>query len=63
MLKSLDSILKTRIFNSPTADIPPREQIVWKEAGCLLSIAPVLLMYVFMQKHFTEGIERSGIVG
>ena len=63
MLKSLDSILKTRIFNSPTADIPPREQIVWKEAGCLLSISPLLVMYLFLQKHFTEGIARSGITG
>ena len=63
MLTNLDNELKIRLFNDPTVKISPREQIVWKEAGCLLSIAPVLLMYVFMQKHFTEGIERSGIVG
>ena len=63
MLTNLDNELKIRLFNDPTVQISPREQIVWKEAGCLLSIAPVLLMYVFMQKHFTEGIERSGIVG
>ena len=63
MLQNLDTELKIRLFNDPTVQISPREQIVWKEAGCLLSIAPVLLMYVFMQKHFTEGIERSGIVG
>ena len=63
MLTNLDNELKMRLFNDPTVQISPREQIVWKEAGCLLSIAPVLLMYVFMQKHFTEGIERSGIVG
>jgi multiple sugar transport system permease protein len=63
MLTNLDSQLKIRLFNDPSVQISMREQIVWKEAGCLLSIAPVLIMYVFLQKHFTEGIERSGIVG
>ncbi len=63
MLQNLDTELKMRLFNSATVEIPPREQIVWKEAGCLLSIAPVLIMYVCLQKYFTEGIERSGIVG
>lgn len=63
MLQNLDTELKIRLFNSAAVEISPREQIVWKEAGCLLSIAPVLLMYVFLQKHFTEGIERSGLVG
>lgn len=34
--------------------------IVWMQAGCILAIVPIILMYIFMQKHFTEGIERSG---
>lgn len=63
MLQNLDTELKQRLFNSATADISPREQIVWKEAGCLLSVTPILVMYVCLQKYFTEGIERSGIVG
>ena len=33
------------------------------QAGSLLSIAPILLLYVFLQKYFTEGLERSGLVG
>jgi len=33
------------------------------QAGCLLVIAPLLIMYAFMQRYFTEGIERTGIVG
>ena len=33
------------------------------EAGCLMAILPILIMYVFLQKYFTEGIERSGLVG
>jgi len=63
MLQNLDAELKIRLFKDAKADISPREQIVWKEAGCLLSIAPVLAVYVLLQKHFTEGIARSGITG
>ncbi|MBR1592680.1 MAG: carbohydrate ABC transporter permease [Ruminococcus sp.] len=62
MLQNLDTELKLRLFNSATVEISPREQIVWKEAGCLISIAPILLLYTFLQKYFTEGIERSGLV-
>lgn len=63
MLQNLDTELKIRLFDSATVEISPREQIVWKEAGCLLSITPLLVMYVCLQKYFTEGIERSGLVG
>ncbi|MHB8962167.1 MAG: carbohydrate ABC transporter permease [Saccharofermentanales bacterium] len=31
--------------------------------GCLLTIFPLVLFYVFAQKYFVEGAERSGIVG
>lgn len=33
------------------------------QAGCLLVILPPLIIYFFVQKKFTQGIERSGIVG
>ena len=62
MLQNLDTELKLRLFNSATVEISPREQIVWKEAGCLISIAPILVLYTCLQKYFTEGIERSGLV-
>lgn len=61
MLNNLSRLLSQMLFNN--ADVSPREQIVWLEAGCLLVIAPVLLMYIFLQKHFTEGIEHSGLAG
>lgn len=32
-------------------------------AGVSLIILPLLLVYLFMQRYFMEGIERSGIVG
>lgn len=33
------------------------------QAGCLLVILPPLILYFFVQRNFTQGIERSGIVG
>jgi multiple sugar transport system permease protein len=33
------------------------------EAACFVVIGPILLLYVFAQKYFTESIARSGIVG
>lgn len=33
------------------------------QAGCLLVVLPILLMYLFLQKYFTESAERTGIVG
>jgi multiple sugar transport system permease protein len=32
-------------------------------AGVLLAIAPILTLYMFLQRFFVEGLERSGIVG
>jgi multiple sugar transport system permease protein len=32
-------------------------------AGALLFVIPPLLIYLFLQKYFIQGIERSGIVG
>jgi multiple sugar transport system permease protein len=33
------------------------------QAGSLLAILPILIMYIILQKYFTESIERTGIVG
>lgn len=32
-------------------------------AGALMTILPMLLLYLFTQKYFVEGIERAGIAG
>ena len=63
MLKNLNTRLSLVLFNSATVEVSPREQILWMEAGCLLAGLPLLIMYIFLQKYFTEGIERSGLVG
>lgn len=60
-LQKLSATLDQQLFNG--AQVGTRKKIVWLEAGCLLTIAPILIMYCFLQKHFTEGLERSGLVG
>lgn len=39
------------------------DYIVWIEAGCMISLLPILIIYCFLQRQFIEGIERSGITG
>ncbi|MCL1884339.1 MAG: carbohydrate ABC transporter permease [Defluviitaleaceae bacterium] len=41
---------------------PALEQLV-VFAGVVLAILPILLIYLFLQRYFIEGLERSGIVG
>lgn len=36
---------------------------IYLQSGALLVITPPLVLYLFMQKHFTESIERTGLVG
>ena len=36
---------------------------IFLQAGALLVVAPPVILYIFMQKHFTESIERTGLVG
>lgn len=61
VLYDLDIRLSQALFGDARVKASARELIVWKEAGCLMSILPILIMYIFLQKHFTEGIERSGL--
>ncbi len=32
-------------------------------AGVVLALLPILIFYLFLQRYFMEGLERSGIVG
>lgn len=47
--------------------ITPGEFEILKEGifacGCLIIVLPPLLLYIIAQRYFTEGLERSGIVG
>lgn len=44
-----------------TAD--PFQTITLMQAGSLLTILPLLVVYVILQRFFVQGVERSGIVG
>lgn len=50
-------------LNGGTPTGVAQDYIVWIEAGCLISLLPILIIYCFLQKQFIEGIERSGITG
>ncbi|HEY0826467.1 MAG TPA: hypothetical protein VGE40_00080, partial [Bacilli bacterium] len=32
-------------------------------AGSMLTILPLLILYLFTQRYFVEGVERAGIAG
>ena len=33
------------------------------QAACLIAIVPLIILYIFLQKRFAEGIENSGLTG
>lgn len=41
----------------------PSIQELYLDAGVVLVMIPVIIIYVALQKYFIEGVERSGIVG
>lgn len=43
--------------------LDPFKIVTYMQAGCLLAILPILVLYLFTQRLFTESIERTGIVG
>ncbi len=59
------SILKNNISHimEYEQNASPYEGILLLQAGVLLSIIPLLIVYLVFQRQFTESIERSGIVG
>lgn len=57
-LNSLNSVL-TQVLN--IRDVKQVQLII--NAGVFLTITPLVVIYLFMQRFFMEGIERSGIVG
>ncbi len=50
----------------PWSMITPGYDVPWtvqENAGKLLFMAPLLIMYAFLQRYFIEGVERSGFIG
>ncbi len=63
MVRNIDAVLRAELFNDASLQVSSRELVVWTQAACLILISPMLIMYAFLQKYFTEGIEKSGLVG
>lgn len=54
-------------YSNQVSGIADQELMFMREGilacGCLVTIFPLLILYIFAQRFFTEGLERSGIVG
>ena len=59
-LASLRSTLERLATQNGSDQLMVQVQV---QAGALLAIAPMLILFIIAQRYFTEGIERSGIVG
>ena len=59
-LASLRSTLERLATQNGSDQLMVQVQV---QAGALLAIAPMLVLFIVAQRYFTEGIERSGIVG
>ena len=57
------STLGALLMGGDMAQFDPIAFSVYLQAGSFLTILPPLLLYLVFQRHFTESIERSGIVG
>ncbi|MBR7070681.1 MAG: carbohydrate ABC transporter permease [Clostridia bacterium] len=66
-LKTLSTAIadmKIEVFRlKDGGDTNPMLNQVRMQAGALLSIAPMMVVFLFGQKTFTESVERTGIVG
>jgi multiple sugar transport system permease protein len=42
--------------------LDPYELVTRMQAGAILTVTPLLVVFVVLQRYFTESIERTGIV-
>ena len=59
-LAALSDTLRVSGLNSW---VDPYLIVTRMQAGCLLVILPMLIVYIFLQRLFTESIDKTGIVG
>lgn len=59
--RSLATLQATISYTENIMD--PNIQRLYLNAGIVLLIIPILVIYLLLQKQFVEGVERSGIVG
>ena len=53
----------TGTINSLDQIINPELQQAYLDAGIVLMVVPIVIIYILLQRKFVEGVERSGIVG
>ena len=65
-----DNIVISKKISTIEASISNVEKILdpnilelFLDAGIVLIMIPIVLIYIALQKQFIEGVERSGIVG
>lgn len=62
-LASLPHNLASILGGGTAAESDPFYLSMIQDTGILLSILPLIIMYLFVQRYFVESIERTGIVG
>jgi multiple sugar transport system permease protein len=63
MSMNLSSVAGNFAASVGTLQVDPNLVTLVTYAAVLLAIAPIVLIYLVLQRYFIEGIERSGIVG
>ena len=59
--KKIATLQATIANQDKILDVPIQE--LYLDAGIILILLPIVLIYILLQKYFIEGVERSGIVG
>ncbi len=59
--KKISTLQAVIANNDKILDITIQE--LYLDAGVILIILPIVIIYLLLQKYFIEGVERSGIVG
>ena len=51
------------VFSLDNTVSSPYDTVTLMQAGAILALTPLLVMYIVHQRFFVQGVERSGIVG
>lgn len=62
-LSSLPYNLSMHLDHGDSANTDPFYLSMVQDTGILLSILPLIIIYLFVQRYFVQSVERSGIVG
>lgn len=63
MYTTLGSVDFSSVTSAALSDYDWQYASLLKSTGVLLMVIPLIILYIVAQRYFTEGIERSGLVG